>query len=129
MKDQILKEFKVEKDVHKVAELMGIDPSIVRHHVREAGLPLPKGSYAKAKGSLGSCLSEFHAAVGAKICFLRLEKQCGDPGDFAETIGISTKRYTGIERGQHDATLSDLRRVASGMGMSVVEFFTPLGVK
>lgn len=123
---EIVEKFKAKKDVWLVAEDMRIDVKIVRYHLKKEGIELPKGSFRNHALKMGSVVSEFHAAVGAKVAYLRMEKGIPNPADFAYTAGISTRKYGGIERGQSDATISDLRRIAKGLGVGISELFTPL---
>lgn len=125
---EILDTFKAKKNVWDTATVLGIDPDIVRYHLRSEKVKLPKGSYSKrAVGKSSSApISQLHSAIGAKIAFLRMDKNLGDAPEFAAGIGMSAKKYGFIERGQSDPTISDLARVARGLGMDLAELFQPL---
>ena len=128
IKQQILTEFQKVGNVFHVATTLDIDPDVVRYHLQKAKITLPKGSYrAKDPNKPASAaLSQLHAALGAKIAYMRGDKNLGDVGLFAEDIGMSAKKYGAIERGQYDATITELVRVARGLGTPVAELFTPL---
>lgn len=127
LKERVLATFAVNKDVWNTATALGIEPGIVRLHLRNAKVKLPKGSWRTrpANKATSSPLSPLHMSIGAKIQYLRFERVM-ELSEFASSIGLSAKKYGAIERGQYDFTLSELDRVARGLNISVSDVLQPL---
>jgi hypothetical protein len=125
----ILRIFDEHNDVLKVAEQLDLDPAVVRYHLTKEGRKLPKGSYRLRRGPKGAAISQFHAAVGAKISYLRAVANKSNIADFAYECGISTKKYGFIEKGTTDATLGDIQRIARVLGVTPWELMTPLALQ
>lgn len=115
-------------DVILTAEKLDIDPGIVRHHLTKEGIKLPKGSYRFRSGPKNAAISQFHAAIGAKIAYLRIRQNKINISDFAYDCGLSTKKFGFIERGTTDATVSDLMRIGKALGVSPWELTVPLAI-
>lgn len=131
IRQQVLTEFQKSNNVFATATTLDLDPDVVRYHLHKSKVRLPAGSYSKRdpNKSKSAPLSQMHAALGAKIAFIRNENNLGEPGLFAEDIGMSSKKYGAIERGQYDATITELARIARGLGLQVAELFQPLQFK
>lgn len=128
LRASIVENFAETKNVMTTAVRMKIDPNIVRYHLSKAGIEMPKGSYrARPPGKSNAApLSGLHCAVGAKIGYLRTTGGGGSSAMFAEKIGLSTRKYSRIERGQSDITLSELAKIAEGLGIEIINIFEPL---
>ena len=128
IRKEILTEFQKNQNIFATATALDLDPDVVRYHLQKSKIELPKGSYSKKDPNKSSTapISQMHAALGAKVNYMRQEKKLGSAGAFAEDIGMSAKKYGAIERGQYDATIAELARVARGLGLPVVELFSPL---
>jgi transcriptional regulator with XRE-family HTH domain len=71
--------------------------------------------------------SAANVALGAAIRAIRQER--GETQEaFAATAELDRSYYGAIERGEFNLTLDTITKIASGLGMSVVELFERAGL-
>jgi len=103
--------------VGNLAREFGLSTSTIWPILRAGGVTRrPDREPAKRRSQSNRPLSPIHAKIAHEVSYHRVIELDLSAQSFADRVGMSVKRLTGIESGQCDLTILELERLSAAIG-------------